>query len=118
MTIDFPEADWKTLSALKPVLLDRLCTRILDELRVVIDDDALTAHERYLRLFDVVQDRNDEIAAGFDDMRRSRAIERLANLYDLGLFTSDELARFTPRIRDSFIGLAESYRDMARRRGR
>jgi hypothetical protein len=115
---DFHEADWKTLRALQPVLLDRLCTRIMDELRGVMDDTGMTAHQRYLKLFKLLDERNDEVAAGFDDMRRSRAIQRLANIYELGLFTDDELERFTPKTRDSFIGLAEIYRDARSRKRR
>lgn len=108
---DFHEPDWKTFRALKPALLDRLCTRILEEMRGVMDDTSLTPHERYLKVFALLQDRNDDIAAGFDDMRRSRAIQRLANIYALGLFTDEELAQFTPQTRDSFVGIAEIYRD-------
>ena len=115
---DFHEPDWKTLRALQPVLLDRLCTRIMDELRGVMDDTGMTPHQRYLKLFTLLQDRNDDVAAGFDDMRRSRAIQRLANIYALGLFTDGELERFTPQTRDSFVGLAEIYRDASSRKRR
>lgn len=96
---DFPEFDWQTLRALKPVLLDRLCTRIMDECRAEIDSAEGTAHERYLRLFDLIDRRNDELADAFDDMRRSRAIERLAHMRRLGLFTEEEFQRLSPGTR-------------------
>jgi hypothetical protein len=100
---DFPEPDWKTLRALQPILLDRLCTRILDEMRGVMDDAGQTPHQRYLKIFDLLQDRNDDVAAGFDDMRRSRAIERLAYIHALGLFTDDEFQRFSPGTRETVL---------------
>ena len=103
---DFHEPDWKTLRALKPILLDRLCTRIMDECRQVMDDAGLTAHERYLKLFKLLQRRDDELAAAFDDMRRSRAMQRLANIYALGLFTDEELEWFSPGTRDTMQFLA------------
>jgi hypothetical protein len=103
---DFHEPDWKTLRALQPVLLDRLCTRIMDELRGVMDDAGMTAHQRYLKLFKLLDERNDEVAAGFDDMRRSQALLRLANIYALGLFTDEELARFSPGTREAMQFLA------------
>lgn len=113
------ESDWKVLRDLKPVLLDRLCSRIMDECRRVMDDDAMTPHQRYLTLYKVIHDRDDELADAFDDMRRSRAIERLSNMYMLDLFTPDELARFSPNTRDSFVGHAEIWRDhFERKRGR
>jgi hypothetical protein len=115
---DFHEPDWKTLRSLQPVLLERLCTRIMDELRGVMDDAGMTAHQRYLKLFKLLDERNDEVAAGFDDMRRSRALMRLANIYALGLFTDEELERFTPQTRDSFVGLAQMYRDARARQRR
>lgn len=101
MSGDFPEADWKILRELKPVLLDRLCTRILDELRAVMDDPARTAHERYLTLFELLRERNDDVANAFDDMRRSRAVWRLAWMRSLELFREDEWARLSPRTRDT-----------------
>jgi hypothetical protein len=113
------ERDWKVLRDLKPVLLDRLCTRIMEECRRVMDDDAMTPHQRYLKLFETIHDRNEELADAFDDMRRSRAVARLSNMYMLDLFTPDELARFSPETRDSFIGTAEIHRAyLERKRGR
>jgi hypothetical protein len=100
---DFHEPDWKTLRALQPILLDRLCTRILDEMRGVMDDTSQTPHQRYLKIFELLQDRNDDIAAGFDDMRRSRAIARLANIHALGLFTDEEFERFSPGTRETVL---------------
>jgi hypothetical protein len=104
---DLPEADWKVLREMRPDLLNRLCARILDELRGVIDDPAGTPHERYLRLFELLQDRNDEVASAFDDMRRSRAIERMLQMHRLGLFTPQQLDRFTPATRDFIVGWFE-----------
>lgn len=104
---DFPEADWKTLRALKPVLLDRLCARTLQECGEVIDSAEGTAHERYLRLFDRIHRRNDELADAFDDLRRSRAIERLAHMRKLDLFTEEEFQSLSPGTRetvDSIVG--------------
>lgn len=98
---DFHEPDWKTLRALQPILLDRLCTRIMGECRKVMDDTGLTAHQRYLKLFKLLRRRDDELAAAFDDMRRSRAMQRLANIHALGLFTAEELERFSPRTRET-----------------
>lgn len=55
--------------------------------------------------FELLQDRDDDITAGFDDMRRSRAIVRLANIHALGLFTDEEFERFSPGTRETVLFL-------------
>ena len=45
--------------------------------------DSLSAHDRYLRLVRLVRERDDGIAAAFDDLRRSTAIQRLAGMINL-----------------------------------
>lgn len=107
---DFPETDWQTLRALKPILLDRLCTNILDDCRDEIDSGKGTAHARYLRLFDLIDRRNEELADAFDDMRRSRAIERLAHMRKLRLFTEEEFQRLSPGTRDTVDAIVGHFR--------
>jgi hypothetical protein len=48
------------------------------------------------------------MTAAFDDMRRSRAVERLASLIGLQLLTDVELAQFSPEVRAAAIALSES----------
>ncbi|HEY7768792.1 hypothetical protein [Longimicrobium sp.] len=100
------EPDWKTLRALQPTLLDRLCAQILDECRAVVDDASLTAHERYLKTFELIQHRDEDIAIAFNDMRRSMAVLKLTAIRRMGLLTDVEFQRFSPKIRetvDSFL---------------
>lgn len=101
MNGDFPESDWKVLRAVKPAALDRYCERVMDEFRAAMDDLDGSAHERYLRLFDRVQKRDSTLSQAFDDMRRSRALERIVWMYRLKLFTDEEWARFSPGTRDA-----------------
>ncbi len=105
--MDFPERDWKHLRALHPVALDRYCTRILQESGAVIADSPASPHERYLRLYRLLRERNSTMATAFDDLRRSNATRHLASLVALDLLTPDELNDFTPQTRDSAIGLSE-----------
>ena len=103
---DFPESDWKVLRSVKDAALNRLCERILDECRGVMDDARLTPHQRYLRLFELIQDRDDDIANAFNDMRRSRAVQRISWMKYLDLFTDEEWERFSPRTRETAMFLA------------
>jgi hypothetical protein len=96
-----PEPDWKTLRALQPMLLDRLCAQILDECRAVMDDAGLTPHQRYVETFKLVRRRDEDIAVAFDDMRRSMAILRLTAIRRLGLLTDEEFHRFSLGTRET-----------------
>ena len=55
------EAEWKILRTVKGAALERLCGRIMDECQVEIQGSG-TNHERYLRLFQVVRQGDDDIA--------------------------------------------------------
>lgn len=86
--MQFPERDWKTLSRLKPLALDRLCRRILDEARAIIAGAAEGEHHRvYLKLYRHIQEQNRLIADGFDYWSRSRALEHLLIWHRYGLIT-------------------------------
>jgi hypothetical protein len=106
MSGDFPESDWKVLRSVKDAALNRLCERVMNECRAVMDDRKGTAHERYLRLFKLIQERDDDIANAFNDMRRSRAVQKISWMRYLDLFTDEEWERFSPRTRETALFLA------------
>lgn len=103
---DVDEADWKTLRALGQIALDRYCARVLDECAAVIGNETKSHHDRYLQLYELIGERDENIAAAFNDMRRSRATIRLAHILALGVLTEDELARFSPNFLESAQFLA------------
>jgi len=82
---------------------------VLDECAVVVRDDKLSAHDRYLRLVRLVRVRDDRVAAVFNDLRRSTAIQRLAGMINLGVVSRVELGQFTPATRESATALAEIF---------
>lgn len=55
------EADWKHLRQLKPVALDRFCTRALAEVAQTGSDEQKTAHERYLSTYKLMHERDGEL---------------------------------------------------------
>jgi len=105
--MDFPERDWKHLRAVHPVALARYCERVLAEAAVIISDEKVPAHERYLELARVIGHHNRQMAGAFDDMRRSRAMQRLTSLVGLQLLTDAELAQFSPDVRASAVALSD-----------
>lgn len=98
--MSFPESDWKVLSRLKPLALERLCRRTLDEAQTIIADAAEGEHHHaYLVLYRYIQERDRLIADGLNDWSRSRALEHLLIWCQYGLITDEELATFSPEIR-------------------
>jgi hypothetical protein len=97
--MDFPERDWKHLRKVHRLALERYCERVLQECATILNDPGRTAHERYLELFRVTRERDEELAGAFDDMRRSRAHARLVAMCRLGVVTDEEMEGFTPETR-------------------
>jgi hypothetical protein len=89
------EADWKLLRQLTPVARDRFCQRTLSEIARLASDSTTNSHERYLAVFRLVEERDGELAAAFDNMRRSTAYFQLARIRSLGLVTDEEFAGFS-----------------------
>ncbi|MGE0080220.1 MAG: peptide ABC transporter substrate-binding protein [Thiohalomonadaceae bacterium] len=89
------EADWKVLRRVKPAALERLCQRILAESVEVASSSSGSAHERYLKLFELIRQRDKELAHAFNDMRRSTAIYTIISICRMGLLTDEEFAQFS-----------------------
>ncbi len=107
MSDDCPESDWKIFRELRELALERFCKRVLEELEGLCRDASRSHHERYLDIFQLLQDRDDELAHAFNDPRRSRMIAQLAAIHAHGLLRPAELARLTPSTRNTIESLAK-----------
>ena len=94
--MNIPEPDWRVFKEVRAVALDRFCHRILNECRTLCDDHAVPAYKRYLKLYELIHERDEEIERAFDDFRRTTAITCLITMRQLGLMTQAELDRFSP----------------------
>jgi uncharacterized DUF497 family protein len=83
MSRDIAESDWRVLRELRPLALERLCERALDEIRTVSAEVGKTFHERFRAVYGLVERRNDDIARAFDAPRRSQAFFQLALMKSL-----------------------------------
>lgn len=95
MSLDIPESDWRQFRKVHAILLERFCQRILDELRPIVGSNEGTAHERYLRIFALIRKRDKELGNGFDDFRRSTALQQLLIMRSMGLLTDEDLSAFS-----------------------
>lgn len=89
------ESDWKKFTKIKKIALERFCESVLDETRVLCDKEDLTAHERYLDIYKIIQTRDKDLGRAFDGHSRSRADQQLRDMYNRGLVTDEELSRFS-----------------------
>jgi len=67
--VTFPEHDWRLLRVVHRTALDRYCTRVLEECVATIRGTDISPHDRYLRLFRLLKERDESIATAFDDLR-------------------------------------------------
>ncbi len=95
------ESDWKLLSQLRTVALERFCQRILLEIESINTNSAMNAHQRYLEIYKIIARRDKEIAQTFNDHRRSTALNELAAIQSHGLLTPEEFLRFSHETRDA-----------------
>jgi hypothetical protein len=96
MSCDIPEPDWKVFRELHKLALGRLCDKILMETQALLDHSSTSSHEKYLSLYKLIRDRDHDIARGFNDFRRSTALTQIGIIHSMGLFTDEELRRFSP----------------------
>jgi hypothetical protein len=96
MSVSILERDWKVFRELRPVALERLCDQILAEAKSMADRPGKSAHERYLGLYKLIRDRDRDVARGFNEFSRSSAMGQICIMHQMGLFTGEELRRFSP----------------------
>lgn len=86
---------------MKPVALERFCERVLRECEEVGKDPGLSAHDRYLKLFRLLSERDRDLSVAFDHHSRSRALVQLIAMRRLGVVSAEELEEFSPGTRDT-----------------
>ncbi|HEV3142535.1 MAG TPA: hypothetical protein VGZ47_01470 [Gemmataceae bacterium] len=103
-----PESDWKQFRQLHTVALERFCERVLADVHQLASQKGKSAHVRYLAVYQLIQSRNKEMAAWFDDFRRSMALFQLAIFVSQGLITDQELSRLSPESRNALKAVQEA----------
>ena len=97
--MELPESDWRLLRTLHRVALDRYCARVLGECAETMQGEG-SPHDRYLRVYRLLKERDKSLATAFNDLRRSTAIQRLAGMISLGVVTTEEQDQFSGPTRD------------------
>ena len=106
MSEHIPESDWRQFKELHLILRERFCRKVLDELGNVISSSDQSAHERYVKVYRLLERRDKELARAFNDFRRSTAIMQLMIMRSMRLLTDEEMRRFTPETKRHLDALA------------
>lgn len=84
--MDITEADWKVFKKIKQKAVDAFCQQALEDFQAIIDDESVSVHDRYLKLYKKVKNRDKEMTQLFDQGHsRSKAPLQLLSIRSAGL---------------------------------
>lgn len=102
--MSIPESDWKMFKPLRDQALERLCDRIIAEVGSTMTEDVLSNHEKYLKIYSRIRERNKELARIFDGYSRSRMLSQLAMMQSYELLDPEELTCFSESTQEFLAG--------------
>ncbi len=88
------ESDWSWFRQVRGVALQRFCDAVLAETQAITADTSRSSHERLIAVYNLMQERNGELADGFDTPKRSSMMMQLAFFRGHKLLTDDEFFLF------------------------
>ncbi|TBW51306.1 hypothetical protein EZI54_17455 [Marinobacter halodurans] len=94
------ERDWKKFKVIKQRAIEQFCTQALDEFGEIISNSDEHVHNRYLRLYKLVRERDKEMSLVFDDHSRSKAPMQLTAIRARGLADESLLAELSDEFRE------------------
>ena len=76
--------------------MERYCRRVLEEVAAIVSADGEgSAHDRYLKVYQLIRERDKQLANAFNDFRRSTAVMQLGIMRRMKLLTDEELVLFS-----------------------
>ncbi len=106
MSSDLPESDWRSFKEVHQKLLERYCSRILEEVAAASQGAGGSAHDRYLKVYRLIEERDEQMANAFNDFRRSTAVMQLGIMRRMKLLADDDLSMFSEQTRSRVEGIA------------
>src|SRR5262245_21214454 len=106
MSLDIPESDWRRFKELHQKLLERYCRQILEEVKSASQSSEGTWYDRYRKVYQLIDEHDNQMANAFDDFRRSTAVMQLGIMRRMKLLTGEELRVFSDQTRRAVEGIA------------
>ena len=95
------ESDWKIFKQIKQKAFETFCRQALDEFEEVINDSTEHVHDRYLQLYELIQNRDKQMQLLFDDHSRSKAPMQLLMLRSHGLVDEELLGKLSEELHET-----------------
>ncbi|MDB6142926.1 MAG: hypothetical protein JWP80_1970 [Pseudomonas sp.] len=99
------ESDWKLLSKLRPLAVDRLYDRILQEVQAAVNGEGKTSRELVQETREAVDDGLDRVYRIFDAERFSRNNARFNLMFmcRADLLTEEDVSGFSDEVREDAL---------------
>jgi hypothetical protein len=100
------ESDWKRYKKIRADALEAYCELVLAACVEIASPNGESAHTRYLKMFDMIAERDRALADMFDGLSRSSASVQLSLMVRRGLVGESQVIEFTDEFRDEVRRLA------------
>ena len=103
------EKDWKILRGVREKALNRLCSRILNELEKMyhLEKSSNAPHSAYINVYRFIQERDKVVADLFNDWRRTTVFIVVSGWLREGLLTRLEFNKLSEETKEAFIDFVE-----------
>jgi len=99
MTISIQESDWKYLRKREGDMLSTLCGRINEQSKDILNDQSVSEHEKYLKLYKHIEKSDKIVGDCFNDWRRSNIWLKIQFLRKYDLLTDVHLDQMSDGVR-------------------
>lgn len=94
------ESDWQYLRKIKDEILNRHCEAIFEVIDLINENRKGEEHKSYLQIYRLLEDKDKEIAATYNDIKRSNAIEKIYLMRKHLAMTDEEFSKFSAETKD------------------
>ena len=95
------ESDWKYLRSIQHDILNRHCDAILESVDQIIQNRKGEEHNSYIQIYNLIKDKDMEIAAAYNDIKRSNAIAKIVHMRHYHAMTDEEFSKFSDETKNS-----------------
>ena len=89
------ESDWKYLRKIKDQILNLHCDAILEVIDLILQNRKGEEHKSYIQICNLLNDKDDEIAVTYNDLKRSNVIEKICHMRRNLAMTDEEFSKFS-----------------------
>ena len=94
------ESEWRKFKKLRKICLERFCDQVLSEAKSVCSSRDQSSQESYYDLYQLIHDKDKELAKAFDGLSRNKAFIQLMLMFRMGLVEEWQLDEFEDETKD------------------